>query len=219
MLCGRNVSFGGCILREFLDDRTLQSPAGDCSTQLAALRGWSSKDSFCEHVFCEHDFSLWHVWHDLVHVVFDGAQAPNTSNSVIERTQTLKPTADFRNGFTPGLDLGIVSFLMTVYSLWCGLVWWGSSGILLSLRMLGCKRRRLRRIQVLPRRRESVYRMKVRDHWARVNRSLSLSGLVFCVGHQRVLRACLRCLIMFGMVVLLGMIKEMMRAHRHRRNH
>ena len=74
-------------------------------------------------------------------------------------------------------NVGIVAFLMTVYSFLWGLGFWVCSGILRFFRMLGLEKRRLRRVRFLPRRKESFLRIKVRDHRVRVSRDMKLSVL------------------------------------------
>ena len=103
---------------------------------------------------------------------------PRTPQTFLPKEpQAFNTTAAFRNGFTPGLDVGIVAFLMTVYSFLWGLGFWVCSGILRFFRMLGLEKRRLRRVRFLPRRKESFLRIKVRDHWVRVSRDMKLSVL------------------------------------------
>ena len=136
---------------------------------------------FTWHVGCEH--VLRHDWHDFVQAQTPNTsnlltkRTPNTSDLFTKRTPSLNTTAAFRNGFTPGLDVGIVAFLMTVYSFLWGLGSWACSGILRFFRMLGLEERRLRRVRFLPRRKESFLRIKVRDHWVRVSRDMKLSVL------------------------------------------
>ena len=182
-----DLPIGDCMLaaacpREFFKE---------CSAGIApATRG--GKMCFTWHAGCEH--VLRHDWHDCVQAQTPNTsnlltkrtpntsnlltkRTPNTSDLFTKRTPSLNTTAAFRNGFTPGLDVGIVAFLMTVYSFLWGLGSWVCSGILRFFRMLGLEERRLRRVRFLPRRKESFLRIKVRDHWVRVSRDMKLSVL------------------------------------------
>ena len=116
----------------------------ECSAGIApATRG--GKMRFTWHVGCEH--VLRHDWHDVVQAQTPNTsnlltkRTPNTSDPFTKRTPSLNTTAAFRNGFTPGLDVGIVAFLMTVYSFLWGLGFWVCSGILRFFRMLGLEKK------------------------------------------------------------------------------